>query len=64
MSDPTQPCGSSDSKSKDDGQCIVYILGIPVNTASFAMYTFSVSVLLQALPVVSISRAAAPARYR
>lgn len=64
MSDPSQPCGSSDSKSQDDGQCIVYILGIPVNTASFAMYTFSVSVLLQALLVVSISCAADHGSYR
>lgn len=39
-------------------QCIVDVLGMQVNTASFAMYTFSVSVLLQALLVVSISCAA------
>lgn len=64
MSDPSQPCGSSDSKSQDDGQCIVYILGVPINTASFAMYTFSVSVLLQALLVVSISCAADHGSYR
>lgn len=35
-----------------------------VNTASFAMYTFSVSVLLQALLVVSISCAADHGNYR
>jgi len=35
-----------------------------INTASFAMYTFSVSVLLQALIVVSISCAADHGNYR
>ncbi|OAQ97721.1 hypothetical protein LLEC1_07094, partial [Akanthomyces lecanii] len=64
MSDPTTPCGSSDSKDKDDGQCVVYVLGMPINTASFAMYTFSVSVLAQALLVVSISCAADHGSYR
>lgn len=63
-SDPTTPCGSSDSKDKNDGQCVVYVLGIPVNTASFAMYTFSISVLAQALLVVSISCAADHGSYR
>ncbi|XWW93089.1 hypothetical protein V2A60_001017 [Cordyceps javanica] len=64
MSDPTIPCGSSDSKNEDDGQCVVYVLGMPINTASFAMYTFSVSVLAQALLVVSISCAADHGSYR
>ncbi|KAM3427951.1 hypothetical protein NHJ13734_008790 [Beauveria thailandica] len=64
MSDPTIPCGSSDSKNKDDGQCVVYVLGLVINTASFAMYTFSVSVLAQALLVVSISCAADHGTYR
>ncbi|KAH0532720.1 hypothetical protein TsFJ059_001373 [Trichoderma semiorbis] len=64
LSNPDKPCGSSDSKSEDDGQCVVYVLGIPVNTASFAMYTFSASVLLQALLVVSISCAADHGNYR
>ncbi|KAG5950034.1 Autophagy- protein 22 [Claviceps sorghi] len=64
VSDPTKPCGSSDSKSEDDGQCVIYVLGIEINTASFAMYTFSVSVLLQAFLVVSISCAADHGHYR
>lgn len=64
-SNPDMPCGSSDSRDEDvGGQCVVYILGIPVNTASFAMYTFSVSVFLQALIVVSISCAADHGNYR
>ncbi|KAF4872931.1 Autophagy-related protein 22 [Colletotrichum siamense] len=58
LSDRTTPCGTSDSKNKADGQCIVYVLGMEINTASFAMYTFSISVLIQALLVVSISSAA------
>lgn len=43
---------------------MVYVLGMVVNTASFAMYTFSVSVLAQALLVVSISCAADHGHYR
>lgn len=64
LSDRTTPCGTSDSKSKTDGQCIVYVAGVEINTASFAMYTFSISVLLQALLVVSISCAADHGNYR
>ncbi|KAF4510572.1 hypothetical protein G6O67_002449 [Ophiocordyceps sinensis] len=64
LSDPTKPCGTSDSKSEDDGQCVVYVAGLEINTASFAMYTFSVSVLIQALLVVSISCAADHGNYR
>jgi UMF1 family MFS transporter len=49
---------------KDLGQCVVYVLGMEINTASFAMYTFSLSVLFQALLVVSISCAADHGNYR
>ncbi|KAL2757655.1 hypothetical protein ACRALDRAFT_1060980 [Sodiomyces alcalophilus JCM 7366] len=63
-SDRTTPCGTSDSKGDGDGQCIVYVLGVEINTASFAMYTFSISVLIQALLVVSISCAADHGNYR
>lgn len=45
-------------------QCIVTVLGLEINTASFTMYTFSISVLLQALLVVSISCAADHGDYR
>ncbi|KAJ4320829.1 Autophagy protein 22 [Fusarium piperis] len=64
LSDRKTPCGSSYSKDKDDGQCIVWVLGMEINTASFAMYTFAVSVLIQALLVVSISCAADHGNYR
>ncbi|KAK4457991.1 putative autophagy-related protein 22 [Cladorrhinum samala] len=65
LSDRTTPCGASNDKSSGEGgQCVVYVLGMEINTASFAMYTFSVSVLLQALLVVSISSAADHGNYR
>lgn len=59
LSDRETPCDNNSS-----GQCIVTVLGIEINTASFAMYTFSISVLLQALLVVSISCAADHGNYR
>ncbi|PIG69277.1 autophagy protein Atg22 [Aspergillus arachidicola] len=45
-------------------QCVVYIFGVEVNTASFAMYTFSVSVLVQAVLIISMSGAADHGTYR
>ena len=36
-------------------QCVVHIFGSEVNTASFAMYTFSLGVFFQAVMLVSIS---------
>ncbi|KAG9243840.1 autophagy-related protein 22-like protein [Calycina marina] len=71
LSDKVTPCGSSSSHpiphphgGRDPGQCIIYVLGMEINTASFAMYTFSLSVLFQALLVVSISCAADHGNYR
>jgi len=40
------------------------VLGVEINTASFTMYTFSISVLVQALLVVSISAAADHGNFR
>jgi UMF1 family MFS transporter len=34
---------------------VVSVLGLQVNTASFAMYTFSLAVLVQALTLISFS---------
>ena len=48
----------------DKGQCVVHILGHEINTASFAMYTFSLSVLVQALLIISMSGAADHGNYR
>ncbi|KAL6235403.1 autophagy-related protein 22-1 [Aspergillus navahoensis] len=53
-----------DSRITTSGQCIVYILGAEINTASFAMYTFSVSVLIQAILIISMSGAADHGSYR
>lgn len=74
LHDPTQPCKtahittpatySAFSPHEETGQCIVRILGIPINTASFAMYTFSISVLIQALLIISMSGAADHGRFR
>ncbi|KAJ9608734.1 Autophagy protein 22 [Cladophialophora chaetospira] len=44
--------------------CVVYVLGAEINTASFAMYTFSISVLVQALLIISMSAAADHGRFR
>ncbi|KAJ4408240.1 Autophagy protein 22 [Gnomoniopsis sp. IMI 355080] len=60
-----KPCGPSNDKiSSEAKQCVVHVLGMEINTASFAMYTFSISVLVQALLVVSISSAADHGQYR
>ncbi|KAF2663567.1 MFS general substrate transporter [Microthyrium microscopicum] len=45
-------------------QCILHILGTEINTASFAMYTFSISVLLQSLLIISMSGAADHGTHR
>jgi UMF1 family MFS transporter len=63
-SHPTPGLPPSPGAVKDLGQCVVYVAGIQINTASFAMYTFSLSVLFQALLVVSISCAADHGNYR
>lgn len=47
-----------------NNQCVFRILGLEINTASFAMYTFSISVLLQALVVVTMSGAADHGKFR
>lgn len=44
--------------------CVIYLLGAEINTASFAMYTFSISVLVQALLIISMSAAADHGRFR
>lgn len=39
----------------DNHQCIVDVLGIDITTSSFAMYTFSFAVFIQALTLISFS---------
>jgi len=53
-SDGVTPCVSV----KDKSQCVVRPFGRNVSTASFAMYTFSVAVLIQALVLISFSSVA------
>lgn len=48
----------------DSDQCVVRLLAAEINTASFAMYIFSISVVLQALLIVSMSGAADHGIYR
>lgn len=52
------------NETRKGAQCVFRVLGMEVNTASFAMYTFSLSVLIQALVVVTMSGAADHGRYR
>ncbi|KAI0998613.1 Autophagy-related protein 22-2 [Podosphaera aphanis] len=73
LSDMVTPCGSSStslstrldsSDLKHLDICVTFVFGIQVNTASFALYTFSLSVLFQALLVVSLSYAADHGNHR
>ncbi|KAA8650013.1 MFS transporter [Aspergillus tanneri] len=50
--------------SPNTDQCIIKILGVEINTASFAMYTFSLSVFVQAILIISMSGAADHGSYR
>ncbi len=52
------------SKHAGTGQCIIYLLGTEINTASFALYTFSISVFIQSLLIISMSGAADHGNYR
>lgn len=74
-SDPTRSCKTKvdipemaatfgGSRKHANNQCVFRLLGLEINTASFAMYTFSISVLLQALVVVTMSGAADHGRFR
>ncbi|KAL8992682.1 MAG: hypothetical protein Q9169_006913 [Polycauliona sp. 2 TL-2023] len=44
--------------------CVIPLLGTEISTASFAMYTFSVSVFIQSLVIISMSGAADHGVYR
>ncbi|KAJ5326096.1 hypothetical protein MYU51_010723 [Penicillium brevicompactum] len=77
LSDKTTPCSATWNPSlppdentlgfqtnANGGQCIIYFLGAEINTASFALYTFSLSVLVQAILIISMSGAADHGTYR
>lgn len=63
---PDVPCPARPERGggEESMQCAVSVLGWKINTASFAMYSFSISVLLQAAVIVSMSGAADHGRYR
>ena len=42
-------------EAQQDDACVVNVLGSKINTSSFALYTFSLAVGIQALVLVSIS---------
>ncbi|KAK5078668.1 Autophagy protein 22 [Lithohypha guttulata] len=61
---PNTPSLMSAPRRHELPACIVRIGHLQINTASFAMYTFSLSVLLQSLLIVSMSAAADHGRFR
>lgn len=61
---PTWHILGDDKEHRKGAQCVFKIFGLEINTASFAMYTFSISVLIQALVVVTMSGAADHGKYR
>ena len=46
------------AEQKGNGQCLIRVFGNEITTASFAMYTFSIAVFVQALVVVTFSAVA------
>ncbi|KAI9803839.1 MAG: hypothetical protein M1825_001719 [Sarcosagium campestre] len=60
----SEPAYTNGLPTSDKGQCIIYLFGSEINTASFAMYTFSLSVFLQSLVIISMSGAADHGNYR
>ncbi|KAJ6172777.1 Major facilitator superfamily domain general substrate transporter [Penicillium chermesinum] len=49
---PRAPANGTQSAGE---QCMVGVMGLQISTASFAMYTFSLAVLIQALTLISFS---------
>jgi UMF1 family MFS transporter len=43
---------------KNESQCVIQPFGKDISTASFAMYTFSIAVLVQAVVLISFSSVA------
>jgi len=55
VANPLRSCKEQTRSPAAKGQCFVVLAGFKVNTASFAMYVTSLSVLLQAIVVISMS---------
>ncbi|TIA14516.1 MFS general substrate transporter [Aureobasidium pullulans] len=49
---------------KNESQCVIQPFGKDISTASFAMYTFSIAVLVQAIVLISFSSFADHGTYR
>ncbi|KAH6673436.1 autophagy-related protein 22-like protein [Halenospora varia] len=49
---------------EQNNQCVVRVFGAEITTSSFAMYTFSIAVFVQALALVSFSSVADHGNYR
>ncbi|KAI4788066.1 MFS general substrate transporter, partial [Aureobasidium sp. EXF-8845] len=49
---------------KNESQCVIQPFGKDISTASFAMYTFSIAVLVQAVVLISFSSVADHGTYR
>ena len=75
LSDKSTPCSATwnpsrhvdvglAAQSPDAGQCVVFIFGTEINTASLALYIFALSVLVQAILIISMSGAADHGSYR
>ncbi|KAK4047976.1 Autophagy protein 22 [Microbotryomycetes sp. JL221] len=64
--DFTRHCPSSvgDAPIEEDQRCSVKVLGLLIDTASFSLYTYSASVLIQALTVISMGSLADDVRVR
>ncbi|KAL4741245.1 autophagy-related protein 22-2 [Aspergillus similis] len=52
---PDAPPAAGNGTAPANEACVVPLMGLEINTASFAMYTFSLAVLIQALTLVSFS---------
>ncbi|KAL4885186.1 autophagy-related protein 22-like protein [Aspergillus karnatakaensis] len=52
---PDAPPTAGNGTAPANEACVVPLMGMEINTASFAMYTFSLAVLVQALTLVSFS---------
>jgi UMF1 family MFS transporter len=63
--DGITPCSTPlpGADGSDDNQCIVHLFGVDINTSSFALYTFSLAVMVQTLSLISMSAIADYGKY-
>ncbi|KII84768.1 hypothetical protein PLICRDRAFT_117365 [Plicaturopsis crispa FD-325 SS-3] len=59
-----QPCSSSNVESATESRCVVRLGWLWIDTASFSLYVYSISVALQALTVISMGGIADRPSYR